>query len=621
MSGKWLRPSWVCVVLTVLWLPSANAAEPRRPLEPLDLSSPRATLNSFLTTGDQLLLYWSGTYWHSPSRLASKHLMTLAAEVESTLDLNAFPPAARFEAGRDGVTYLYEVLSRIELPAEIDIPDATAYASLDDREPQGEPARWTIPNTEITLVRIAEGPRTRQFLFSAATVARAREFFEKTRTLPYRRDVPIKHFAEKRMYLSTGWIVTPSTIEGFPSWLKHTIYDQAVWKWIALILLIAFAVTVVTLTHRLARHKLAGHSPRVQLRRLVTPIALVLATSLVLNIANRQLSLSGWLSERVTLVAATITYIALMWITWTSSVAFAELIIASPKIPDQSLNAHLLRFATRSFAILAIIAITFYTSNQLGAPLYSLVAGIGVGGIAIALAAQGTIENFIGSLNLFADHPVRVGDFCRYGEDASSEWQRIGTVESIGIRSTRIRGVDHTVTTIPNAEFSKMHIVNYTTRNRMLLLGVFGLRYETTDDQLRFVLVALRTMLLAHPRVADSEPTVRFIGFGDFALNVEIRVDLNTSDRDEFRAIREDIYLRVMSVVKDAGTCFAFPSSTVYHTRDRGLDDEKGRDAEAQVRVWRSEQELPFPNFTAEYLTENRNTLDYPPKGSPQHDR
>ena len=234
------------------------------------------------------------------------------------------------------------------------------------------------------------------------------------------------------------------------------------------------------------------------------------------------------MSGGVTWLAEAITYFALAWIAWTGSAAVAEAVITSPKIPEQSLNAHLLRLLARTFGIVAVIAIILHVSNQLGAPLYGLVAGLGVGGIALALAAQPTIENFIGSLNLFADQPVRVGDFCRYGEDPTPDWKRIGTIESIGLRSIRIRGIDDTVTTIPNAEFSKMHIVNYAMRRRMLLLTVLGLRYETTGDQLRFVLASLREMLLAHPRVVDDEPRVRFAGFGDFVLNVEIRAHIGT---------------------------------------------------------------------------------------------
>ena len=88
--------------------------------------------------------------------------------------------------------------------------------------------------------------------------------------------------------------------------------------------------------------------------------------------------------------------------------------------------------------------------------------------------------------------------------------------------------------------------------------------------------------------------------------------------RNEFRAIREDIYLHFMKIVKDAGTGFAFPSRTVYHTRDDGLDGEHQQTSEAQVRAWCAAQELPFPTFTAGYREKVRNTLDYPPEGSPE---
>ena len=619
MSCNYSRRFNRCVMLLVLCLPIISVAADNYPLEPPDLSSPRATLNGFLTTGDRFYQQIRDEYWHAPSRAAVDRLDDFNARLESMFDLSGLPPAARFELGRDAVVYLYEVLSRIELPPEADIPDAVAYADAgDEKEADKKLVSWTIPHTEIILVRVAEGLRAGQFLFSSSTVDRAREFYNKARTLPYRRDVPLKNYAEMRPYLSIrGWMISSRTVEGFADWLKRSVYQQAVWKWIALALLIAVTIVVVVVIHRLARRGLSGHAASAQLRRLATPLILLL-TPLVLDLANRQLTLTGWVSGGVTWVAEAITYFALAWIAWTGSMAVAEAVIASPKIPDQGLNAHLLRLAARTFGIGTFIVIILYVSNQLGAPLYGLVAGLGVGGIAIALAAQPTIENFIGSLILFADRPVRVGDFCRYGEDPTPDWQRTGTVESIGMRSTKIRGIDDTVTTIPNAEFSKMHIVNYARRRHRLLLTVLGLRYETTDDQLRFVLATLRDMLLGHPRVLDEEPRVRFAGFGDFSLNVEIRVDIDTTYANEFRAIREDIYLRVMKIVMNAGTGFAFPSRTVYQARDDGLDGERQQEAEARVRAWGSAHELPFPNFTAAYRQKTRNTLDYPPEGSPE---
>ena len=117
-----------------------------------------------------------------------------------------------------------------------------------------------------------------------------------------------------------------------------------------------------------------------------------------------------------------------------------------------------------------------------------------------------------------------------------------------------------------------MEIINLTKRDRMVFRPTLALRYETNGDQLRFVLAKLREMLLAHPRVTDDPARVRFAGFADYAMNVEIFAYVNTADWNEFLAIQEDICLRILSIVEKAGTAFAVPSRTLYHTRDGGLD-------------------------------------------------
>ena len=158
------------------------------------------------------------------------------------------------------------------------------------------------------------------------------------------------------------------------------------------------------------------------------------------------------------------------------------------------------------------------------------------------------------------------------------------------------------------------HAVDYT----------LGLRYETTDDQLRFLLAELRELLHAHPmtiHTAEDPVRVRFVGYGDFSLNVAIRTYIRTSHYNEFLAVQEDILLRFMKVVKEAGTGFAFPSRTLYFTRDGGLDDERQQAAEKRLREWASAQTLPFPDFSDDYRKQITDTLDYPPEGSPGADR
>jgi MscS family membrane protein len=271
-----------------------------------------------------------------------------------------------------------------------------------------------------------------------------------------------------------------------------------------------------------------------------------------------------------------------------------------------------------------VVVLLFRVANEIGIPAYGLVAGAGVGGIAVALAAKSTLENFMGALNLFADRPVRVGDLCRFDEDQSGGWRPVGRVEAVGLRSVKIRKFDRSLITIPNADFAQRHIFNLSTCDRFLLTATIGVRYETTDDQLRYLRAVLRELLRAHPKslhTAADPVRVRFVGFGDYALNVAIRVYIRTSDYNEFLAIQEDILLRIMKVVQDSGTGFAFPSSTLYLGRDGGLDQERQEAAEKKVREWASAQTLPFPDLDEEYRKKVTDTLDYPPEGSPTADR
>lgn len=247
--------------------------------------------------------------------------------------------------------------------------------------------------------------------------------------------------------------------------------------------------------------------------------------------------------------------------------------------------------------------------QNLGVNVTGILAGLGIGGLAVALAAQKTVENLFGGLALILDQPVRVGDVCRFGDT-------LGTVEEVGLRSTRVRTLDRTLVSIPNAEFSALQLENFTRRDKIWFRTTLGLRYETTPDQLRWVLVEVRKLLYAHPRVDPDPARIRFVGFGPHSLDLEIFAYVLTRDFDEFLAIREDLYLRILDVVAASGTGFAFPSQTAYLARDPGLDAARTRAAEAEVQGWRARSELPLPEFPPERIAALRETLRYPPEGA-----
>ncbi len=201
--------------------------------------------------------------------------------------------------------------------------------------------------------------------------------------------------------------------------------------------------------------------------------------------------------------------------------------------------------------------------NELGFQVASLLAGLGIGGIALALAAQKTVENLFGSVAIGVDQPFRVGDFVKV-EDLVT-----GTVEAIGMRSTRIRTLDRTIITIPNGKLADMRAETFAVRDRIRLFANLGLVYDTTGAQLRAVLQGLEAALREHPKIFPEGVGVRFNEFKDSSLNVEVTAWFQTADWNEFTLIRQELYLRFMDIVERAGTSFAFPTRTVHVVGER----------------------------------------------------
>jgi MscS family membrane protein len=578
--------------------------EPANPLKPSDRSNPRAALKTFLDAGDAVGTLLSRDYLPTPTRAEFHRMVLLGDAALKSLDLSEVPPASRLKSGRTAATALYETLSRISLPTPDQIPNGDQL----DRLAGTNAARWVVPNTEIVLVRVQNGPQRGDFLFSPETVANAESFYERVSGVSYQRPVPLENM-RAIMNRGGGWLVPFAWIQAMPAWLQNPLAGQAGWKWIALVLVLGLFALFLRLAYRLSHLGSLENPFRRALAQVTLPAFFLLATPAVTYLALVQINLRSGPASALGLVATAVMYLAGAWIAWRFAPVVAEAAIASPKIPTDSVDAHLIRICTRLLGMVAGAVLLGLGADRLGIPVYGIVAGLGVGGLAIALAAQPTIENLIGGLSLFADKSIRVGDFCRCGTDE-------GTVESIGIRSTWIRGADRTLTTIPNASLSKMSVVNFGWRDQTMIKAVLGMRYETTPEQLRYLLVKLRELLLGHPSIDPETARARFIGFAACSLDIEVFAYVKTTIRAEFLGTQEDILLRVMDIVAQSGTGFAFPSQTLYLGRDEGLDAKRTEAAEAQVRQWRDQGRLPFPNFTPEQLREMFGSFVYPPPGS-----
>ena len=216
----------------------------------------------------------------------------------------------------------------------------------------------------------------------------------------------------------------------------------------------------------------------------------------------------------------------------------------------------LMRPATNAFKLLIVaIAILVWFEN-LGFRATTLVAGLGIGGLAVALAAQKPIENLIGAITLFSSAPIRVGDFCRFGD-------KIGTVEEIGLRATKIRTLGRTAMYVPNSAFADMHLENFAERERIWYHPTIKLRYDTRPDQIRQILDGIRDLLSTHPRIDPEPARVRFTALGDSSLDLDVFAYVKTTEWSEFLDVAEELNLQTLDVVERAGTALAYPTQTV----------------------------------------------------------
>lgn len=563
--------------------------------------SPRHTFASFLRLRDQLeAILAVRTAEQDPARRERIDLIT--EELSLLVDLSQVPSAARRETAIETLGYMLDIFGRIALPDIVDVPDAMAFDT-------DEPASYAIPDTPFRIVRMDDGLREGEFLFSERTIRAAPRFYRSVEFLPLRSSLPIESWSTAIRQV-TGPLIPSRLVALVPESWRISALDTPLWKIGTVVALAIVGVAALLAWHRTLRRMIGDRRRIYPWLKSLSPLAVIVVVLELLDVVTYQVNVSGRFSRLVDGVATALIYLAGTWAFWLFAVALVEWVVLTPKFPEGSLDSSMLRLIGRILGALGGIAILAVGAQEMGLPVLSLVAGLGIGGLAVALAIRPTLENLIGGFILFLDKPIRVGDFCTFGTQS-------GTVESIGVRSTQIRAIDRTTISIPNAQFADMQIVNWARCDQMLIDEVIGLRYETGADQLRYVLARIREMFHGHPRIDSDTVRVRFSRYGGGSLDLAIRVYAKTREWNDFFAIKEDILFRIKDIVEQAGTGFAFQSQTVYMRRDDGLDDDLSAKANNQVAEWRRAGQLPFPRFSATRLKQVDGRLSYPPRGSP----
>ena len=290
-------------------------------------------------------------------------------------------------------------------------------------------------------------------------------------------------------------------------------------------------------------------------RRFFTGPLVLIAILIMVGSTAQRLGLGAYAQELSK--AQTINTIAVVWAIWALLNLVRQHQANKLNAAGRPGAARLMQPLTTLLKILAVLFGLLFWLNNLGVNITTVLAGLGVGGLAVALALQKPLEDMMGALTIFTQAPIRVGDFIRYGQET-------GTVEDIGLRTTRLRTVTNTVVSIPNALISSVEVENLSYRQMIRYWPTLRLRYDTTPEQLKSVLNGVREMLEQEERVYDEPVRVRFTDFDSDSILVNIHCFIKTTDFAEFLEVAEDLNFRVMEIVRESGAQFALPGRALY---------------------------------------------------------
>jgi MscS family membrane protein len=440
------------------------------------------------------------------------------------LDLRKMPAAQRTKDGVDLAQQLEDLLD-----------DTSFEITTLNNDPDGDQADGLAPTVErlatfqvegktieLQLERVELKPGLPVWLVSPESVALIPQAHKLVAETPF----------EKRL---------PQTLVTFE------ILDTPVWRWIALIV-IAVALWVVSgiLTKALA---VIGRISFMAAFRGPTRICLTAAGLRGAMEWASPATLSRTVLERA---------LAMLFVLGVAGLGAALVDLAAERWRSrldprmQAVSYSVLPLVRQVFKLSLYLVGILLVVSAWGYNTSTVLAGLGVGGIAVALATQKTIENLFGGISVIGDRPVLVGDVCRFGD-------RTGTVMHIGLRSTRIRTPDRTIVSVPNAQFSSMELENISGRDKIWFHPTLNLRRDTSSDQLLQVLSSFREILARQAKVETGKMPVRFIGVGPYSLDVEVDAYVTTPDADEFIAIRQNLLIEMLKAVEQAGTGLAVP--------------------------------------------------------------
>ena len=360
-------------------------------------------------------------------------------------------------------------------------------------------------------------------------------------------------------------------------------FSVPLWQWLFILaclpLCLALTWPILFLARRLADafQRRRGTPPPVRPPiQKFGPVALVLCLVLHYNVVYA-IGLSLLYRQYYTRVIWVLLVVAFYWGLTRATGKIAERIGSQLSKSGRMAERSLISLARRLLNAFIFVFVALIVLSTLGVNVTAALAGLGIGGLAIGLGAQKTFENLLGGIAILSDRALQIGDTCRIGDQT-------GTVEDIGLRSTKIRTQDRTLVSIPNGTVATAVLENYRWRDKILTRQLVRLPYDLSSEHLRYVLEQMRTVLDGHPKIEPKTWRVRLLRFADYAYEVEVYAYILERDYNDFLKAQEDLVLKISETIEKAGSGFALPSSTQVLVDDNWPRTERAKATEEAIK-------------------------------------
>lgn len=396
--------------------------------------------------------------------------------------------------------------------------------------------RWRLPGLrQIEIAKVGD-----RWLFSAATV----------RAIPSLHESTIPPLLDR-------------LLGRLPGWFHEHVLGVRVWQLCGMLLIVLFAlglqrlvVLLVTTYARRAVDRFALLWAERAVGRLARPIG-GLAMAAVFSTASPWLQLSVRVSQTIRFGAAALAAFSAAWLGYRLIDVLADWLQLKADATASKIDDQLVPLLRKTLKVVTAVLGGIFVLQNLDVDVGSLLAGLGLGGLAFALAARDTVANFFGSLVVFIDKPFQIGD-----------WVVIdgveGVVEEVGFRTTRIRTFYDSRVTVPNAKMTDTSIDNYGARKYRRYVANLGLTYDTPPDRMEAFCAGVRGVIQRIPGMRRDYAIVEFNEYGDSGLNVMVYCFMDAPDWPTELRTRTLLNLEVLKLGAALGVSFAFPTRTLH---------------------------------------------------------